>query len=300
MLGPPQLLIFPKMSKSLLQYRSEPILCGLTNKESFSGSIDEWDIRDEIKETDQVEKGIPLNKYQLIVEKEVRHMKTKEKQKEEFRFFRKDAFELIDELNLVWPLVFGSILSPAKTVHGSRSAPDHWSSNSKDLIKELHPSKYNIELSVDSRRWVILSYQPLCRLLKAHTAYRKASKPVRTLVKLYFDAIDSNRHASMFIFANALELVRAILPGNNDEKRTKALPQETREAIGKDLTWLFTIANNRLDVRHVVKKDPNDLKIHPKITENEISLFRGNASLIIKSVIEEKLGLSIEIPKMKN
>lgn len=284
------------MSEYFLQYLSEPVVCGFPKSEPFGTNIDGWHIRDDTTETNRIEKDTSLVEYQVIVEKKVDRKQDKEEQRKELRDFQDEAFDLINELKLVWPLVFGDIQSPSETTHRPQNAPDHWSSNSRDLLEDLHPSRFTMKLSIDDQQWVILPYHPLRRLLAARSAYREASNPIRTLVKLYYDALDSNPHAAMFMFAKALELVRAILPGDTDRERTQALAHEVRKAIDKDLSWLFMIANNRLDVRHVVR-DPYDLALHPEMTEDERTDFSKNASKVIKSVIEGNLGLSIAIPE---
>lgn len=273
-----------------LQYRSLPLRCGLPKAAiPYTDVLKGWGIEEEWTPTEKTERNVSLVDYQISLNREVARHENRNKQEEELLQLQEEAFLLINNLKLLWPLIFLSLQSLPRTMTAT-NAPECWASNSSEVLNSFHQMEVWTTMTVREHSWVILPYAPLDKIVTAYKAYESASPPLRTLVELYHDALQSDGQAAMFTLAKALELVRAILPARTDQAKMKQLPPEALSDITRDLSWLFTIANNRYEIRHVVK-DITGPHLHQQITFDEKKDFIQNASRIIRATICQAFGI---------
>lgn len=128
-------------------------------------------------------------------------------------------------------------------------------------------------------------------VLHGRVKYLAASDPVHSLIEHHYDSqIASDSHSRLFSLAKGLEIVRAMLPGKSDQQKQSALDSEVVSYLKIGLRDLFIIANNRREVRHIVKK-PSSTELHPKLTPQESDAFLHDADVIIRCVVAKELGM---------
>ncbi len=114
--------------------------------------------------------------------------------------------------------------------------------------------------------WLALPYLPLATAMHAREAYKRAEDMVKALVDIHYGALKLRRsEGKLFALANALELVRAVLPGRSDSAKQQSLRPEVTANLRQSLHWLFNIANNRFNVRHVLTKAAGKSALHPRL-----------------------------------
>jgi hypothetical protein len=145
------------------------------------------------------------------------------------------------------------------------------------------------------RYWMTLPYMPLKRALEAVRAYRTSDAATRLLIDLHTRSLkEPGSDTQLILLAKALELVRAVLPGRKDADKQKALQAEVQASLNQSLPWLYDIANNRLEVRHVVK-DPTVLRLHDRLTSTERKDYRHDADAVLRGVITQRLGIELAL-----
>lgn len=288
------------MDSPKLKYVSEPLRCGLPDGDvTRSAVVADWEIYSVIKETGDTRNDNAIYEYSITIERDIQKKKDRGDQTKEMLKFRKEAFSIIESLKLVWPYVFGRPQTANREIQ-SRDSPRFWTTNSRDLINKLHYQEIRAEVSVANIPWVILPYYSLPKLIEARSAYKEGDYEIRQLVQFHQDILILNnlkheksspgRHAVLFLLAKALELVQAILPGSKRKEKLTAVSERTREELSSDLDWLFNVANNRLEIRHVVR-DKNNVELHPPLTQEERSQFEQDASLLIRDTVCRHLGV---------
>jgi hypothetical protein len=136
---------------------------------------------------------------------------------------------------------------------------------------------------------VLIPLLPLQPAIVAVQAYRTANPETRFLMNLHFGAIDQlGTESQLFLFAKALELARLMLPGRRDPQKEASLSPSVRAALRRSFHWLFDIANNRLEIRHVSAKGGSLL---PKLSPTERADFAHDADVVIRGVVEKELGI---------
>ncbi len=269
---------------SRLQYRSSPLRCGLPEMTvRHSDVLMGWKIEEEWAPTEEIAQDVALVDYQILLSREISRYQNRNEQEEELFRFQEQAFLLIYQLKLLWPLIFGSLQSTPRTISPSK-APESWTTNSSEVLDFFHPSTGSVYATISERNWIILPFMPLEKVIIAHKAYESASIPLRTLVELYHAALQLDGQAAIFTLAKSLELIRAILPGRTDKAKMKHLPPEDLSVMTQDLSWLFMIANNRYETRHFVR-DLEGPHLHPQLTAHEKKEFLKNATRLIRATI---------------
>jgi hypothetical protein len=119
------------------------------------------------------------------------------------------------------------------------------------------------------------------------------------LIQLHLGAMGNlGTEAALLLSAKALEICRALLPGRNDNQKQKALQLELTNELRHSLHWLFGIANQRREVRHVVL-DASSALLHPRLSAEERRDFDHDSELVIRGVIAQRLGLEPAIVKQQ-
>lgn len=215
-----------------------------------------------------------------------------------------EALQLALDLNIVWAYVAVVPLFPKRIMLRLAESPDGWRTNFKKL-KSTRPTKPRSALAISpspvpavalsmsikikpGKYKVVLPYMPLQRALVALRAYRNASENMRFLMNLHFAAIDQlGTDTQLFLFAKALDLARDMLPGHDNPKKESALPVGVRAELVQSLNWLGEMSNNRLETRHVASKG----KLLPQLSPTERRDYIHDADLVIRGVVERKLGI---------
>jgi len=109
---------------------------------------------------------------------------------------------------------------------------------------------------------------------------------IKALLEIHYGALKLRRNeGKLFALANGLELVRALLAGRNDDAKQKSLSDQVRNNFKHSLHWLFDIANNRFNIRHVVSQGGGKSQLHPAIASAELLDYEHDADLVMRAVI---------------
>lgn len=205
------------------------------------------------------------------------------------------ALEIADDLDLVWTYVAGVPLFPRVLTMQLVKSPEGWRTNAARAKRDLPAGGdlYGKVRLVGRRRLSMeLPSMPLKRALEAVKAYRKTDEVTRLLIGLHTGALKApGSPTQLILLAKGLELARAILPGRRDIDRERALrDDELRSSLHHPLSWLYMIANRRLEIRHVVE-NPTAIRLHPTLTSSERKDFVHDGDVVIRGVIAERLGL---------
>lgn len=238
-----------------------------------------------------VEERLPENtrRYWLEINAEVQSL-------DELWKRREKIYDFIEDLERVWPYAAGLPLRPIHTELQVVYAPDGWTSNVEAVEHQIRIEQHELTgtISFSSRHWLEASRPPLRSACDALASFRKASSVIRSLIDLHLNALTSTGDSRLVLFANALELVRDLLPGKDQHKRGDALQPEIRAELSRSFSWLFGMANNRFNIRHVVR-NPTGPTLHPPMTREERRDFEHDADLVIRGVIVQHLGIDLSI-----
>jgi hypothetical protein len=212
-------------------------------------TLGDWIIRETWSEIDDSTLPDRSVQYSVVIETDV-------STPEEIWAKRDAAYELADDLNRIWIYVCGEPLNAPRLGLVEMNAPPAWTTNAKEVEEELHASisRITCDLSIQTRYHTYCPELPLAKALEVWESYRTGSDVIRTLIELHYSALTSERsQARYFFFAKALEIVQALLPGQRNEQKQNLLPADITNDLDQSLHWLFSMANNRSDVRHVFR-----------------------------------------------
>jgi hypothetical protein len=275
-------------------YRSEPRIYGvLSEPKEHMASIGPLSVREifEPNANDNIRPG--LGSYLVAIEaKVVKHR--------EFSEFQSEAFSLAQCLDRLWTYATGMPLS----VHYQGRAiyayeylhpPKGWTSNLNEMNDQLKAkAKRSIRvLSSKNIMWQWLPRLPLETVLRGRERLLTASDPIHSLIEHHYDAqTATDTFAKLFSLAKGLEIVRAMLPGDTDKAKESGLNSEVAKSLKLSFHDLFNIANNRREIRHIIK-DPKSKALHPKMSQHERDSFTHDADVIIRAVVAEELDMPI-------
>ena len=271
------------MGGPILRYTSDPNVYGIhCDNTPYREAINELSVTEYFFENDKFNYISPgIGDYYLTIETEVNN--AHELQSKHF-----EIKKLIQEIDCSWMYACGHpfnkrVLSfigpyvdfPDGNING-------WSSNFREAERDLYKGKASITFNGDKVTYSTFSYWPPKKALKVREAYLAASESIMALVDLHFFAHKvEDSYSSLFFLAKAMEIVRAILPGKTDEQREKDLPYEVRSKIKSSLRHIMDLANNRYEIRHIVK-DKKNCTLHEKLNNTEINDYKHDADIIIR------------------
>ena len=208
--------------------------------------------------------------------------------------------KVAEDLDKFWTYACGEPLNPLQIRLNFQVIQNGWESNEESvkqyLLANCHKPIAVVKLG-KKPDWNLIHWFPLMPALVARDEYQKAGPPIQALVDIHHQALKSNRGESrLFLFAKALELARKLMPGRTDVEKQKSLHPDAQAKLKQSLHWLFNIANNRYEVRHVVVQVKPDATLHPKMTGKEILEFEHDAELVVKAVVFQRLNLKWPIP----
>ncbi len=214
--------------------------------------------------------------------------------REDVDTLRSNAIKLADELDHIWAYVAGVPLFPTVTTLTIAKVPPGWKTNADQVKSRLPVTRgYFARERLSNRYLVTLPHLPLKLALGAVRALRAADEVTRFLVDLHVASLREGTPSSSMVFlAKALELVRALLPGRNDPAKERQLPPEAQKELRRSLHWLYGIANQRVEVRHVVQNRTR-LQLHPKLAPGERHDFESEGDLVVRAVICDRLNIPL-------
>lgn len=224
-------------------------------------------------------------------------MEARVENQEELRERSRSALDLAGDLDLVWPYVAGAPLFPRVLTIQLVKAPSGWRTNADRIGRHLPwvgPGFHaKMRMAGGRRYWMTLPYMPLKPALEAVRAYRTSDAATRLLIDLHTRSLkEPGSDTELILLAKALELVRAVLPGRGDADKQKNLQAEVQASLTHPFAWLYNIANNRLEVRHVVK-DRTRLRLLDRLTSSERKDYRHDADAVLRGVITQRLGIEL-------
>ena len=225
-------------------------------------------------------------------------MEASPQNREEAEKWHLEAIALARDLNKMRTYVAGVTLFPRYSALRILSGPDGWKTNYENVRAGL-PAKgmtYSAIQFSGGGYSLSLPFMPLGPALSAVQQYHQTNDTIRTLIDLHLEAIEQRgTQSGLFLFAKALELVRYILPGRDDAKRQAALPPESRNLLKQPLHWLFGIANERFEIRHIVTRQKQNPGLLPRLTQSERQDFLHDSDLVIRGVIQLELGINVAV-----
>ena len=207
-----------------------------------------------------------------------------------------------EDLDKFWAYACGEPLNPIQIQLLFQVTHQGWESNEESVKQYLVAScrkPFAVVQLGEKKDWISISHFPLMPALVARDKYQKADPPTQALIDIHYSALKARQgEGKLFLFAKALELAKRLLPGSTNLEKQNSLHPKIQTWLNQSLDWLFNIANNRYDVRHVVK-NPQGPTLHPKMTGKEMSDFEHDADLVIKSVVFQGLDLNWPPPYLR-
>jgi hypothetical protein len=231
-----------------------------------------------------------IGEYRITIEVPVINL-------DQLREANSDGAELITSFQKLWPYVCGEPLNPVGWRFDFNIVPQGWTSNSKDLehFYLKNSKRVVIHARVKHQSWVFLPYFPLRYAMIALQNQETLSNVFKSLMDIHFQAVNARFvDGRLFLFAKAVELVSKLIPGRTHRDKHASLPDDLKKTLTRSIDWLFQIANNRFDFRHVVK-DPIGPQLHPKATRDEMSDYEKNADFLIRYYVSKQLGIPTPI-----
>jgi len=266
-------------------FKSKPQIYVLTaNCSPHQCIIGDWSIRESYELLH--DRTLPDNtvSYSIWIETEVSSYK-------EIWTKRDSAFELADDLNRVWTYVCGQPINAARLGLVICHAPTAWTTNVEEVEWNLQAGGLTGKVSIRTRHWAYCQELPLRKVLDILKKYKTAPDIVRELIEIHYLALTSTLpEARLYFFAKGLEIVRKLLPGKDDQEKQKSLPVDIASDLQQSLHWLFDMANNRSDTRHVILKKVTPPKLLPRMSAQERESFEHDADLFIRTAVCMKLG----------
>ncbi|HUE89015.1 MAG TPA: hypothetical protein VMO26_23285, partial [Vicinamibacterales bacterium] len=258
---------------------------------SYSGRVGRITLAEHLDTDDPKDLPGSVGSYWLTMEAPISSRK-------EFDQSVSECFDIADDLDRCWIYATGEPFLAVRVVISFPQAPDGWSGNTRDLRKQLLHREGGLDaegIETRSRPWMLAPRLPLRNAVEAIHQYRAASSATRTLIELHYQALKSTQgEARLFFLAKGLELVRALLAGRTLKDKEGGLPEAVHRELRRSLGWLYDMANNRIDIRHVIL-NPQGPELHRPLSDAERSDFRKDADLVLRGFICDTLDLELPI-----
>ena len=273
-------------------YKSEPRIYGVLNEpKEHMASIGLLSVREtfELNANDHIRPG--LGSYEVVIEATVVDDR-------EFFEFQGEAFSLAQCLDRLWTYATGmplSVLYQGRSIYAYEylQPPKGWTSNLNEVNDQLK-AKAERSISVvgsTNIMWQWLPRLPLATVLSGREQLLTTSDPIHSLIEHHYDALTATDFRSkLFSLAKGLEIVRAMLPGKTDKAKASTINSEVAKSLRLGFGDLFNIANNRREIRHIIK-DPKSKALHPKMSQHEKDSFSHDADVIIRAVVANELDI---------
>lgn len=242
---------------------------------------------------DRISEG--LGDYRVIIEKSI-------KSKRDLQNSHAKISELIGDLDRAWmyacghPLTKKNFAFMAPIISCSNDKLPGWVSNYDEVEDDLNRGQVHVKFKIRNMHNSTLHYWPLKSACEIREKNHNSLDYVRALIDLHYYAHKvGHGHAMLFFLAKSLELIRSILPGKNDDSKELELPSIVRDKLHSSFHKILGLANTRYEIRHIVK-NPEDSSLHPKLSNEEINLFKYDSDLIIRAVVAMELDIPLCMP----
>jgi hypothetical protein len=228
--------------------------------------------------------------YGIRIEAEVRNQF-------ELSHRKREVVDLAADLRKAWPYVAGvPFLTQEGTLQVSLDGPVGWRTNLGEIKEEVPGDRIVMTVgAVQGGGPLEVPFMLLEPVLRARERFLATDDITLTLREIHLDALGERmRGGDPFRFAKALELATALLPGHSAKQKQTELKSDYAKLLTRPLGWLGDIANNRIDVRHVVRKSKgNPTSAHSKLSREERQEFIQNADLVVRGVIAMRTGCDV-------
>lgn len=254
-----------------------------------TADLDGWRFREAYGPA--AEPGVPadVKKYRLTIERTVTV-------KDNVHELYAKGVDLVERVNRLWTVAAGVPfgLSGFSVLLSGHETPTGWETNVDQVYDAIQEATGGLKGMVDiyGVEWFRTPTLPLKRLITALNAYEALDDIMKELIDLHYEARRSPSRRDSFRLAKALEIVRELLPGEDDKSRERSLPPDVRSALTHPLSWLYEVSNKRLETRHPITKS-GGLSLLPELKPEEYQEFLRDADLVIRFVIGDALGLDV-------
>lgn len=172
--------------------------------------------------------------------------------------------------------------------------PLGWTSNAASILSETEWS-----LLQDGATYTpqvrSASALPLRSAVDVIWALARADDLTIQLSTYHFDAVTAmNPDRHLLLFAQAIEMGRALLPGKSKAEQARLLPTGISTRLARGIDWLFEMSNQRRQTRHVIDKQVS-IALKPDFDDQEQETFLHDAHLLIQYLVASRLSLPIMI-----
>ena len=254
-----------------------------------TAELDGWRFREAYEPAE--EPGVPadVGKYRLTIQRTVTV-------KDNVHELYAKGVDLVERVNRLWTVAAGVPfgLSGFSVLLSSLETPTGWETNLDEVDDAIQQAAGGLTGKVDiyGVEWFHTSTLPLKRLITALKAYETLDDIMKELIDLHYEARRAPSRRGSFRLAKALEIVRELLPGEDDKARERSLPPDVRSALTHPLSWLYEVSNKRRETRHPITKT-GGLALHPELKPEEYQEFLRDADLVIRYAIGDALGLDV-------
>jgi len=172
--------------------------------------------------------------------------------------------------------------------------PSGWTSNAEDVVppEEWRLLKDGTSFEANRRTMPTL---PLRSCVEVLWALTRADDVLVQLTTYHLGAVTtSDPDLYPLLFAQALDVARALLPGRDKREQTAMVPDAVARRLPNGLGWLYEIANQRRQTRHAIDKKA-EVSLKPDLADAETEAFVSEASVLIQYIVSLKLGVPLVI-----
>ena len=172
--------------------------------------------------------------------------------------------------------------------------PKEWETNAENVVPEDDWRILRLRVSAEPRH-LRVSALPLRRTVRILKGIVDATDVLQQLCTYHYTAlVTTDEELHLLLFAQALEIVRELLPGASTTEKEGRLPQAVRDRLRHRLNRLFELCQQRRQTRHAIDKKQG-VSIKPDIGYDEADAFQQDANLLINWVVTHDLGVPLAV-----
>jgi hypothetical protein len=173
--------------------------------------------------------------------------------------------------------------------------PDEWESDAASIIPRGDWELLQSRVSTAPPTREFSAGLPLQRAVSILRGIVKADDILQQLCAYHYGAlITTDGELHFLLFAQAMEIVRELLPGASAPTKEAGIPKFVRERMKCSLNKTLEICQQRRQTRHAIDKKEG-LRIKPDIGDEEGDAFQHDANLLISFVVTRSLGFPLAV-----